>query len=174
MEIINCSLEDIDEICRLYDIATAYQKERKSVHWPEFSREMLISEIREKRHWKITEKGIITGIWVSAVSDPQIWEERNGDAAIYIHRIAVNPEFRGNMIGRKIVEWAGKHGTEHGKTFLRLDTAGRNQKLISYYGSCGFRLVEIRRLKDFSGLPEHYHNAEICLFELKLPYEYGI
>jgi ribosomal protein S18 acetylase RimI-like enzyme len=168
MQIENCTLDDLDEIFRLYDIATAWQKERKSVHWPQFGRKMIISEIMEKGHWKLIDGGEITGIWVSTFSDPQIWEERNLDPAIYLHRIAVNPEFRGNRIGHRIVEWAGKHAAENGKKYLRLDTAGRNQKLIEYYTNCGFSLVEIRKLKDTSSLPEHYHDAEICLFEMTL------
>ena len=45
-------------------------------------------------------------VWTVAFSDPLIWEEKNKDAAIYIHRIATNKKHRGHHYVKNIVTWA--------------------------------------------------------------------
>ena len=96
MKIENCVPEDIDEIFRLYKIASEYQKSKQTVVvWPEFKKQLVETEIAENRQWKLIIDEEIACVWATAFSDEQIWEERNADAAIYIHRIATNPNFRG-------------------------------------------------------------------------------
>jgi hypothetical protein len=49
MNIKNSTINDIDEIFRLYKIATDFQKSKFYVHWPEFKRDLIETEIRENR-----------------------------------------------------------------------------------------------------------------------------
>ena len=96
MEIQNCTAKDIDEIFRLYAIASAYQKAKQTVVvWPVFERQLVEKEIAEHRQWKLLMNHEIACVWATTLSDAQIWEERNTDKAVYIHRIATNPNFRG-------------------------------------------------------------------------------
>jgi hypothetical protein len=53
MEIKNSKIEDLNEIFRLYKIATDFQKTRFTGHWPEFERSLVENEIAESRQWKI-------------------------------------------------------------------------------------------------------------------------
>ena len=71
-------------------------------------------------------------------SDAQIWEERNKDHAIYIHRIATNPNFRGNNFVQKIVDWAKIYAEKNDLQYRRLDTLGNNTRLIQHYKNAGF------------------------------------
>ncbi|WP_436807195.1 GNAT family N-acetyltransferase [Chryseobacterium sp. DT-3] len=87
---------------------------------------------------------------------------------LYIHRIATNPEFRGRNMVSEIVSWAKKYSKEHNKRFIRMDTVGENTPLINYYKKCGFAFLGLVQLKDTDGLPGHYHNAELSLFEIDL------
>ena len=98
MNIINSTLEDLEEIFRLYQLATDFQKTKKMVNWPVFSKPMVIKEIKEEKQYKLLIENKIACVWAIATSDPLIWEEKNKDAAIYIHRIATNPEFKGNNL----------------------------------------------------------------------------
>jgi len=72
----NSTANDIDEIFRLYAIATDFQKSKFRVHWPEFKRELIEMEITEERQWKMIIDGCIACIWATTFSDPQIWGER--------------------------------------------------------------------------------------------------
>ena len=86
MTIQNSTITDIDEIFSLYTIATDFQKSKFSVHWPEFKRDLIETEIRENRQWKMIIDGRIACIWTTTFSDPQIWGERDRDPALYIHQ----------------------------------------------------------------------------------------
>ena len=129
MEITNSTTADIDEIFRLYRIASKYQRKHNAVVWPEFERQLVETEIAENRQWKLIINDEIACVWAITFSDEQIWEERNADASIYIHRIAANPGHRGNNFVSVIVNWAKKYAKNNNKDFVRLDTIGNNLKL---------------------------------------------
>lgn len=171
IKIKNSIVEDIDDIFRLYRIATDFQKTKFIVHWPEFDRKMVESEISENRQWKIEIGGKTACICATTFSDPQIWEERNEDPAIYIHRIATDPDFRGQNLVVEIVNWAKDYATTHNKQFIRMDTVGDNTKLIAYYEKCGFEYLGPLKLKNTEGLPAHYDNATVSLFQINLKEE---
>lgn len=169
MDISNCTIQDIDEIFRLYKIASDFQRAKEEVTvWPEFDRELVESEIHDNRQWKITIDGEVACVWAITFSDDQIWENSNSDAAIYIHRIATNPNFRGNNFVTKIVDWSKDYAKQQGKDFVRLDTTGNNTRLIEHYKRSGFDFLGIVDLSDSNGLPGHYSNAPVCLFEIKI------
>ena len=169
MNILNSTIDDIDEIFRLYAIATNYQKDKFSGNiWPEFERNLVKTEIQEKRQFKLIINNSIACVWAITFSDPQIWEEKDKDPAIYIHRIATNPDFRGQEFVTKIVSWAKVYAHKHHKLFVRLDTCGNNVSLIAHYQKCGFNFLGISKIKSSEGLPSHYHNADVCYFEIKL------
>jgi ribosomal protein S18 acetylase RimI-like enzyme len=166
MTIENSVTEDIGEILRLYEIAKDFQKLKGAVLWPKFDKEMIETEIEERRQWKILIDNQIACVWAITFSDPQIWEERNNDLSIYIHRIATNPIFRGQNLVGEIVNWSKKYAEVNGKRFIRLDTVGENKGLIDYYQKCGFDFLGLFKLKNTDNLPAHYHNATVSLFQM--------
>lgn len=169
MIIENSTAADITEIFRLYKIASEYQKAKKTVVvWPNFAQQLVATEIEENRQWKLLIDGEIACVWATTFTDEQIWEERNADAAIYIHRIATSPGLRGNNFVLHIVEWAKIYAKNMGKDFVRLDTLGNNTKLIEHYTGAGFTFLGMFDLKNTHGLPDHYHGVPVCLFEIKL------
>jgi len=168
MEIRESTPNDIEEIFRLYKIATDFQKTKFNIHWPKFERELVEMEIAEGRQWKITINDQIACVWATTFSDPKIWEKRNSDPSIYIHRIASNPDFRGQNFVEKIIEWSKKYAVLNHKKFIRLDTVGNNPGLISYYTKCGFDFLGLSKLENTAGLPAHYHNATVSLFQMKV------
>ncbi|MFT3932907.1 MAG: GNAT family N-acetyltransferase [Chitinophagaceae bacterium] len=169
MKIENSTAADIDEIFRLYKLASDHQRSKKTVIvWPEFDREMVADEIAENRQWKCVIDNQVACIWAITFSDAQIWEKKNADPSIYIHRIATNPVFRGQNFVSLIVSWAKEYAKANNKDFVRLDTIGNNTKLIEHYTNAGFNFLGMFPLADTTGLPAHYHNGEACLFEIKL------
>ena len=168
-EILNSTIQDIDEIFRLYNIATEYQKKKFSDNlWPKFERSLVEAEINERRQWKLVIDDTIACVWATAFSDPQIWEEKDKDPSVYIHRIATNPEFRGRNFVSEIVKWANTYAQQHNKSYIRLDTCGNNKKLINHYKKSGFDFLGISKIKSSEGLPSHYNNADVCYFQIEL------
>jgi len=169
MIITNSDLKDIPEIFRLYKLATDFQKIKfPGNQWPEFDLELITTEVVENRQFKILIENKIAGVWAITYSDAQIWEESENDTSIYIHRIATNPEFRGNNFVKVIVDWSKKFAGKQNIQFIRMDTCGENVSLINHYKNCGFNYLGMKKLKNTSELPSHYHNAEVCFFEIDL------
>ncbi len=168
MKIINSDPDDIDIIFKLYDEGTAYQKSVAEKHWKGFPRSLIEKEIREKRQWKIMVGEEVACVFSIAFNDPVIWQEKDKDPAIYIHRIATNPLFRGNSFVKHISGWAVEYAKDNGKRFIRMDTGSGNEKLNNYYVHCGFTYLGIIRLGDTENLPEHYKGGSSSLFEIKI------
>lgn len=169
MTITNSNLIDIPEIFRLYNLATDFQKIKfPENQWPEFDKKLITTEVVENRQFKIVIEDKIACIWAITYSDAQIWEDRENNTSIYIHRIATNPEFRGNNFVQVIADWSINFARKQNKRSIRMDTCGKNDKLIQYYKNCGFNYLGLKKLKNTSELPSHYHNADVCFFEIKI------
>ncbi|MGC1514457.1 MAG: GNAT family N-acetyltransferase [Maribacter sp.] len=167
MNIQNATPEDVDTIFGLYRIASDFQRRKKTVViWPDFDPGMVEQEIREHRQFKMVLNDEVACIWAITFSDAQIWEERNSDAALYIHRIATNPKFRGRNFVGMIVDWARDFVKAHEKRYIRLDTIGNNTGLIKHYTNAGFDFLGMFELKEVDALPPHYKNGPACLFEI--------
>ncbi|HEA19355.1 MAG TPA: GNAT family N-acetyltransferase [Pricia antarctica] len=169
MSIENSTLNNIPDILKLYKLATEFQKIKfPSNQWPEFERELIATEVQENRQFKLLVNDEIACVWAITFTDAQIWEEKENNSSIYIHRIATNPNFRGQNFVQSIVDWAKSFAVKKNKEFIRMDTCGKNDRLIKHYENCGFAFLGMKKLKNTSELPINYHDAEVCFFEIKL------
>ncbi|MCF2447722.1 GNAT family N-acetyltransferase [Dyadobacter sp. CY345] len=168
MEILKSKYEDIDKIFELYQQGTEHQKTVAIKHWKGFERSLIEKEISEERQYKIVVDQTIVCVFAIDYNDPLIWGERDKDPSIYIHRIATNPDFRGQFFVKKIVEWAKNHAKAIRKKFIRMDTGSGNEKLNSYYERCGFKYLGVVTLGNSESLPAHYKHGASSLFEIQL------
>lgn len=168
MHITNSTPDDIDIIFELYDEAVKFQKTVFNKQWQGFERSLVETEISEGRQWKIIVEGQVVCIFAITFSDPLIWNEKDKDPAIYIHRIVTNPEFRGGAYVKEIVKWSKDYARSINKKYVRMDTWGDNEKLKEYYVSCGFEYLGQTRMENTAGLPKHYEGLSLSLFEIQL------
>ncbi len=166
IQVLASQPKDIDTIFEFYNLAVAYQKTVFNKHWQGFSKELVQTEISEKRQFKILVDGHIAAIFAVTFNDPEIWEERDKQPSIYIHRIVTHPNFRGFGFVKHIIVWAKKYAIKNFIDFIRMDTWADNQKLLAYYTGCGFNLVGSIEIKPNSGLPKHYEGISLNLFEI--------
>ena len=168
MRIEQSTAADTDAIFWLYHAATEYMAGRSTVTWPVFERSLVDTEIREGRQWKMTDGDEIVCVWAIALEDAQIWQTLDNHNAIYIHRIATHPAHRGKGFVKMILRWAIAYTKNLQRDFVRLDTVGENLGLIRHYQQSGFRFLGLSKLQDTEGLPAHYQNATVSLFELDI------
>ncbi len=166
IQIVNSTAQDIDTIFEFYDIAVAHQKKVFNKHWQGFSLEMVQQEVAEKRQFKILVDGVVASIFAVTFNDPQIWEEKDIQPSVYIHRIVTHPNFRGYGFVKVIIEWATEYAKNKELQFIRMDTWADNEKLLAYYTGCGFNHVGSIKIKADSGLPKHYEGISLNLFEI--------
>jgi len=169
--------EDLALIAGLYQEAIAFQRSRSATHyWRGMDRDLLIREIGQQLHWKIVEDsgraegGEIACFFSIALQDPLVWDHRDADPSVYLHRIVTNPLFRGKGYVKHIMDWAEGYGRDHGKEYIRLDTAADNPKLNAYYRECGFTCCGEKRFSEdlIPGIPEHYRGNALSLFERRI------
>lgn len=157
---------DIGAFRNFWDSALVYQKARQLPLWPPFPESHVEEEIRAGLHFSSDfPDGVLAGYFSVALSDALIWTgEERGDA-IYIHRMCVNPLRKGSNLAQSALAWSRGYASSLGRKFVRMDTWADNQRLVDYYVSCGFHYIGDRQLGDVSGLPPHYSNIRLALFQ---------
>ena len=168
MNIENCTISDLKTIENLYTNARKIQLEKKAVVWPIFESNDILDAINDKRKYKICINNQIACVFTYTFEDQSIWGNLDKNDAIYIHKIATNANFRGNNLVQQLTDFSKKQAISMNKSFLRMDTVGENQGLISYYTKCGFEFLGLKKLDNFDDLPAHYHDASVSLFQLKI------
>jgi GNAT superfamily N-acetyltransferase len=151
---------------RLCLAALTYQKSKHLPLWPSYPEQRIKDEIHAGLHFSVVmPDDVLAGYFSIALSDELIWGEKERGDAIYIHRIGVSPDRKGNNLTTHILSWAYGYALVAGQKFIRMDTWGDNQRLVSYYVACGFQHVGNRQLGSVPDLPPHYSNANLALFE---------
>lgn len=161
-------VKDLELIFSLFRHAVDYQTAKGYNLWPEFSRELIETEIAERRHWKIMDGDAIACVFSVLYNDPVIWKEKDLEPAVYLHRIAVNPLYKGKGMMKRIRQWAITHASENKKRYVRMDTWGDNEVLRNYYISCGFNYIGQQHLQNTAGLPSHYGGDHLSLFQIEV------
>jgi ribosomal protein S18 acetylase RimI-like enzyme len=166
MRIEPSTVSDLETILAFYDKAIDFQKTVSDQHWLPFEKELIVREISEKKQWKLVVDQSIVGVFAITFSDPNIWGDKNKDAAIYIHRIVTDPGFRGNNLVGRIVQWAKVYGRDNGKDYVRMDTWADNLKLRAHYEKFGFTYLGVVTPQNLNELPAHYSAITLSLFEM--------
>lgn len=149
-----------------WNAAVSYQASKQLPLWPPYPEQKIKDEIHAGLHFSaFTPDDMLAGYFSLALSDELIWGEKERGDAIYIHRMCVNPNQKGNHLTASVLSWANGYALSIGRKFVRMDTWGDNQRLVDYYVACGFRHIENRRLGVVPGLSPHYHNTNLALFE---------
>ena len=166
MKIRPSTYSDIGTFRNFWDSALAYQKARRLPLWPSFPESHVEAEIRAGLHFSSDfPNGVLAGYFSVALSDALIWTgEERGDA-IYIHRMCVNPSRKGSNLARSVLAWSHGYASSLGRQFVRMDTWADDQRLVDYYVRCGFQHIGDRQLGDVTGLPPHYSNVRLALFQ---------
>ncbi len=141
MIITNTSNDDFDVICHLFDEAIKYQQRNHYPAWPTYDQKFLLSDIENKKQFKIVQDDQISCIFSICYSDRIIWRGRDDKRALYLHRIVTNPVFKGNELFKEVLSWAKMHAVEKGLDFIRMDTWADNPSIIKYYKQFGFDVV---------------------------------
>ena len=170
MTIVPTDIADLGELEKLYALAIEYQRSRTANPWQGMNKPLIEKEIAGRLHWKIMEKDTIACFFSIAFTDRMVWDERDADPSIYLHRIVTNPDFRGKGYVRHIVAWAEEYGRSMGKDYVRLDTGRDNRRLNEYYRECGFEYRGIKQFPDDAdpAVPRHYLGSGLSLFERKI------
>ena len=72
---------------------------------------------------------------------PVKWKTKNDDN-LYIHRLAVHPDFQKKGVGKILMDFAEKYAREKKFASVRLDTFSVNKRNLKFYESRGYQRLE--------------------------------
>ncbi len=161
--------EDLPLVHWIYEEAILYHKRMRYNVWKGYDKEVLALETRNGLLHKLLVNDEIALVFSAIYSDKLLWGDRDQDDAVYVHRLAVNPEFRGKRLFVYVFDWLLKEAKQKGRKYLRLDTWGDNPKMIAYYESFGYQSFNYHKSGDDPDLPSPHRNMFFILMEYEIP-----
>lgn len=167
-KIENTTEADLEFVFRLFEEAIAYQKRKGYNIWKNYDKDLLRSELKNKDQYKIVINQKTALIFSVVYDDQLVWGSRDQSDAIYLHRIVVNPEFKGHRLFGIVLDWSIRHAESMNRKFIRMDTWASNENIINYYEGFGFTFIGNNRTPDRLELPIQHRGLHVALLEYQL------
>lgn len=158
-------LNDVPGIYELFDHSVHYQERNGYPSWRNYDKNAVIRDIEERKQYKIEINGQVAIVFSICDTDKIIWRDLDEGQSVYLHRIVVNPAFKGRKLFGHILHWVTAHARARGVISIRMDTWAGNENLIAYYAGFGFRVVEYFTTPDSTELPVHNRGLSLVLLE---------
>lgn len=98
---------------------------------------------KKETYMLLNEKGIVATFTLSPHQsewDQHIFGIEKEHESLYLHRLAIAPEFMGNGLGSEIMKWIHAN-VKSDKVYLKLDCVADNLKLNHFYQENGFEYL---------------------------------
>jgi ribosomal protein S18 acetylase RimI-like enzyme len=110
------------------------------------SKKVLLQDIELQQIWKLLVDNQIIGLIVlTEIEDVEYknvkWLTPNYKN-LYIHRLAIEPEFQGKGYAKKLMDFAENYAVENKYNSIRLDTFSKNKKNQQLYKNRNFVQLE--------------------------------
>lgn len=168
-KIANTSTHDLPEVYSFFEQSIAYQERHGYPSWRNYDRQAIINDIENNNQYKVVVDGTAGIIFSVCYIDKIIWRHHDNADAIYLHRIVVNPEFKGRKLFGVVLDWAIEHCRQKMRRCVRMDTWAANPGIVEYYKGFGFRHVEDYTTPDTEELPVHNRRLALSLLEFVVP-----
>lgn len=139
------TIEDIDAILNITKLCAAHMINKQIYQWNEHypNKSVFENDVLRKELVVIeTNSGLIGCIAISTFMDdeyvPVSWLTPN-ENNLYIHRLAVNPEFQGKGYAQKLMDYAENYAKTNSFASVRLDTFSKNERNQKFYEARGYQ-----------------------------------
>ena len=164
-EVRNTEMGDLPYIFGLFEQSIIYQERNGYPVWRDYDKNAIVKDVENQHQYKIIINAAIAIVFSLAYSDKVIWRDLDKGNSIYLHRIVINPAFKGQRLFGLIVDWAINHLHDKGLSSIRMDTWAANPTILNYYRSFGFEVVENYTTPDSNELPIHNRKLRLTLLE---------
>jgi len=163
--IVPATREHIPAILETYAHARRLQETRGAERWPEFALEEVLAEIDAERLLCVLDGQTVAGVFSIAYEDRALWDERERNDHLYLHRIAKSESAAGLSLVDVALAWARARCHQLGRSGVRMDTWASNTALIAIYERRGFAVVARKHVGRDPRLPAQYQNNDFVLLE---------
>jgi len=133
------SISDLEQLHSLTKSCAKYLIENGIFQWNELypSKEVLQKDITLQQIWKLEVNKTIAGIIVLSEIEDKEYENvkwlTDNNQNLYIHRLAVHPDFQGKGYAQQLMNFAEKYAEENKYKSVRLDTFSQNKRNQIFY-----------------------------------------
>ncbi|SFJ75030.1 GNAT family N-acetyltransferase [Thermoflavimicrobium dichotomicum] len=144
MEVVQANKEDLDSILDLYHTVVEVLQKNGNDQWDtDYLNDELIQEDLKKGHLFGIKKGdrFVAVLVLTEEKKPeynQVAWKITDENPLYIHRLAVHPDFQGRGLSKKLLNFAEEYARKNGYGSLRLDAYSRNPVALNLYQGFGF------------------------------------
>ena len=147
MQIRVASLKEIENIMGLIKNCIKDMESQSIYQWNDYypSVDIFENDIKNNSLYILEDQGQCLGlISINEDQSPEYkeltWLKESGKILV-IHRLAVNPEWQKQGIGRQLMDFAENYASEKGYTSIRLDAYSGNQRALNLYERRGYKRV---------------------------------
>ena len=140
--------KDIDSIIEITKACAADMVSKDIYQWNEYypNKAVFIRDVKRHELYVIEIKNIIVGcVTISDFMDkeyePIFWLTPN-EKNIYIHRLAVHPEYQGQGYAQQLMTFSENFSRENNFNSVRLDTFSQNHRNQKFYELRGYKKLE--------------------------------
>jgi hypothetical protein len=166
IRIINTTPEDLPLVYWLFEQAIHYQRQHGYPAWKGYEKNGLRAEVDQLLQFKVVQYHHVLAIFSISYNDAATWGEWDTGRALFLHRIITHPQFKGQRIFEKVLDWARCTAREKGIAYIRIDTWTDNPAIIAFYEAYGFHIVAARTTPDSPELPEQNRHLRVTLMQL--------
>lgn len=140
------TLNDVNKIMEIIKSTVEEMKTYNNTQWDENYPQAIdfTEDIESGELYVESEEGEVKGFICVNNVEPKEYEKlswASNDKAMVIHRMAVNPNFRQQGVGSKLIKFAEELALDNDVIYLKTDTYSINTKMNSLFKKCGFNLV---------------------------------
>ena len=141
-------ISDIDAILNITKSCALHMIQNNIYQWNEHypDRDSFINDAENQELYVYVINGKVVGcislcMHMDEVYLPVKWKTKN-DNNLYIHRLAVHPDFQKKGVGKILMDFAEKYANEKKFASVRLDTFSVNKRNLKFYESRGYQRLE--------------------------------
>ncbi len=137
--------QDIDLLIKITKACAKYMIDKGIFQWNEFypSKNAFVHDLERNELYVLEVKNKVIGcIVISIHMDeeylPIDWLTLN-DKNIYIHRVAIHPDYQGKGYAQQLMTFSENYAIENNYVSIRLDTFSQNERNQKFYELRGYK-----------------------------------
>ena len=138
-------ISDLSQLLEITKSCAKHMIDKKIYQWNELypSKEVLQKDIALQQLWKLEIDYKIIGLIVlTEIEDLEYknvkWLTKNYQN-LYIHRLAVDPQFQGKGYAQKLMDFAENYALKNNYISIRLDTFSQNKRNQQFYNQQNYK-----------------------------------
>lgn len=150
---------DIPHILEITDACAIAMRQRNIFQWDGNypNADVFLADLRRNELWVLESQDLILGsVVISSVMDVEynsVYWNRTDAKALYVHRLAVHPDFQRRGWAGKLMDFAENQGRNYGYNVIRLDTFSRNPGNQRFYENRGYQRCGVVFFPNQSAYP---------------------